>query len=168
MQEVQMNGLNFRLRLLANKLFWGVVRPIRLVYWWICRPDRPGVKCVVTCANEVLLVRPNYAHRLWTFPGGGKKRHESWEDAALRETEEEAGIRVTHAVKIGEYVNIAQYTKNVVWVFQAVLDSKLTPHSDGIEIADAKWFALTQLPDDRVSRVDETIATLVNQPPQPD
>lgn len=162
-----MSGLSFKLRLLANKLFWGVARPIRRVYWWIRRPDRPGVKCVVICANEVLLVRPNYAHRLWTFPGGGKKRNESWEDAALRETEEETGIRVNHAVKIGEYVNIVQYTENVVWVFQVVLDSRPTPRADGIEIADARWFVLSQLPNDRVSRVDETIAAFVNRPPLP-
>ena|SRR3989344_173635 len=162
-----MKSLEFKLRLFLNKLFWEVVRPIRPVYWWVCRPERRGVKCIVVYANELPLVRPNYAHRLWTFPGGGVKRRESWKDAALRETEEETGVRVGNAVKIGEYFSTTQYARNTVQVFQETLDSRQTPRSDGIEIADAAWFALDHLPKDRVSRVDETIAAFMNQPPRP-
>jgi 8-oxo-dGTP pyrophosphatase MutT (NUDIX family) len=52
----------------------------------------------------VLLVhRPKYDD--WSFPKGKLERGESWEDAALREVEEEASLRC----ELGEYVASTHY-----------------------------------------------------------
>jgi 8-oxo-dGTP diphosphatase len=52
----------------------------------------------------VLVVhRPKYDD--WAFPKGKLEGRETWEDAALREVEEETGLRC----ELGEYVGSTQY-----------------------------------------------------------
>lgn len=157
----------FLLRLYAHKTFWGIVGPVRKIYRRFSRPELRGVKCIVTNEDAVLLVRINYDHRSWTFPGGGVNRGETWLAAALRETEEETGIRLLDAVFVGEYRRVDRYTRGTTQVFHAALLARQKPIADGIEIAEAQWFALDQLPANRVSRVDETLAAFTNRPPQP-
>jgi 8-oxo-dGTP pyrophosphatase MutT (NUDIX family) len=54
---------------------------------------------------ELLLVhRPKYDD--WSLPKGKAKRGESWEDAAAREIEEEAGFRP----RLGPHVGTTRYT----------------------------------------------------------
>jgi 8-oxo-dGTP diphosphatase len=54
--------------------------------------------------GRVLLVhRP--AHEDWAFPKGKLEEGESWEEAALREVEEETGLRC----RLGEYVGSTRY-----------------------------------------------------------
>lgn len=62
----------------------GLTHTVRAAGGVVWRPAAPGV--------EVLLVhRPR--HRDWSFPKGKAKRGESDEDCAVREVEEEAGLR---------------------------------------------------------------------------
>ena len=162
-----MKSLSFYVHLLANRVFWAIARPIRQLYRLVARPELRGVKCVVMHEDAVLLVRINYGHRSWTFPGGGVNRGETWLAAALRETEEETGIRLLDAVFVGEYRRVDRYTQGTTQVFQATLHARQEPVADGIEIAETRWFTFDQLPANRVSRVDETIAAFVSRPPRP-
>jgi 8-oxo-dGTP diphosphatase len=59
---------------------------------------------VIVRDGRVLVVhRPG--HDDWSFPKGKAEAAESWEDAALREVEEETGLRC----EIGEYLGSALY-----------------------------------------------------------
>jgi 8-oxo-dGTP pyrophosphatase MutT (NUDIX family) len=88
---------------------------------------------------EVALVhRPRYDD--WSLPKGKLDRGESWEDAALREVEEEIGIRA----RLGEELPPTSYRDNkgrekVVryWLMEA-RDGEFTP-SD--EVDEMRWLA---------------------------
>jgi 8-oxo-dGTP diphosphatase len=59
---------------------------------------------VVVRAGRVLLVhRPKYDD--WAFPKGKLEDGESWEEAAVREVEEETGLRA----ELGEYIGSTHY-----------------------------------------------------------
>jgi len=146
--------LAFLVRLYGTQSFYAIVRPVRRAYWFVVRPHRRGAKCVVTCDGEILLVKLNYLHRSWTFPGGGVHHNESDEVGALRELKEETGIATHSATRIGEYVNDSDYRKVHIVLFHIELPEKQTPVSDGIEISEAAWFRRDQLPENRVARVD--------------
>ena len=54
-----------------------------------------GVSAIVVRDSRVLLVRYAYGHRkgMWTLPGGYAHHDETLDQAALRELEEETGLR---------------------------------------------------------------------------
>jgi 8-oxo-dGTP pyrophosphatase MutT (NUDIX family) len=59
---------------------------------------------LVICDGRILLVhRPKYDD--WAFPKGKLEDGESWEDAALREVEEETGLQCV----LGAYVGSTHY-----------------------------------------------------------
>ena len=62
------------------------------MYWYVCRPVRLGVKCVVLTNNDEVLVVENTYRPGVRLPGGGVKRGESLFDTAARELREETGL----------------------------------------------------------------------------
>ena len=66
---------------LAFRVGYRVLR----VWWFVRRPTTRGVKCVLTCGDEILLVRHTYGRTdRWELPGGGVKRREEPRAAASR------------------------------------------------------------------------------------
>lgn len=63
---------------------------------------RVGVALIIRKGNQVLLHKRlgHHAPDTWSFAGGHLEKFETWEEAALREMEEEVGsdIKVTHPV----------------------------------------------------------------------
>jgi 8-oxo-dGTP diphosphatase len=70
---------------------------------------------IVERDGRVLLVhRARYDD--WTFPKGKLEDGESWEDAAVRELEEETGLRVTLGDYLGEtHYHVEAGPKEVRW-----------------------------------------------------
>lgn len=144
------------LRVLLIKTAYVLINPFRKIYWFIFRPNTRGVKCLVQYQDKFLLTRLNYAHKKWTIPGGGVGRSETFEEAAIREINEEVGIKLLSLKKIGSYQNVMEYKKDTVEVFHSRVDNDRFS-IDPVEIKEAGWFNLSELPLDRVPRVDKII-----------
>jgi 8-oxo-dGTP pyrophosphatase MutT (NUDIX family) len=90
---------------------------------------------------EVALVhRPRYDD--WSFPKGKLDPGESWEDAALREVEEEIGLRcrLGHELPATSYRDNKGRAKVVRYWMMEPLDGEFVP-SD--EVDEVRWLALS-------------------------
>jgi len=145
-----------KLKSFIIKNFYHILNPIRKSYWFIFRPKTKGVKCVVEFQGKILLARLSYAHKLWTFPGGGVNRNESFCNAAIREVKEETGIDVMDVKEIGEYMNYKEYKIDTVKCFGAKATNSII-EIDESEIIEAEWFEPEDLPDDRVRQVNNIL-----------
>jgi 8-oxo-dGTP pyrophosphatase MutT (NUDIX family) len=110
--------------------------------------------------NEILLTRRSSTVRepgKWCLPGGHLEVGEFWLDGAVRETQEEVGIRVNQAVLCGIYsdpnLTVSQDVINpegfhgqfVVALFKVLsYEWKIAPND---EVDDWDWFSPDNLPD---------------------
>jgi 8-oxo-dGTP pyrophosphatase MutT (NUDIX family) len=127
------------------------------VFWFITRPTKLGVKCVVTDRDRVLLVRHTYGRRSWDFPGGSMKRRESPLSAARREMGEELGLDGADWAPIGELHGRVDRRHDTIECFRVELaDPQL--RVDLGELAAVDWFTRDALPPDIGPYVNEIIA----------
>ena len=115
------------------------------VYWFVFRPQIYGVKCLVECDGQILLIRNTYGNMHWTFPGGGFKRNESPEMAAKREVQEEVGISLTGLRSLGEYTSTEGYKRDTVRCYAGEASSSRF-QIERNEVYEAAWFAWSELP----------------------
>ncbi len=117
---------------------------LRRTWWQLRRPLSLGVRALVIRDRELLLVRGHGGTR-WHLPGGGVQRRELLGAAAVREVREETGWTVTPERLLGMYTNFSEGKSDhvAIVVCRAVSAAPLRPN---IEIAAARWFALTALP----------------------
>ena len=66
--------------------------PLVKIYWRIFKPVTFGVKAIILCDNEVLLVK-NVSESKWHLPGGGIYKSESSYEAVRRE------VKISNEVK---------------------------------------------------------------------
>jgi len=108
--------------------------PVRAAGGIVWRHDSGG-------RPEVVLVhRPAYDD--WAFPKGKNMPGEDDEACALREVEEEAGLRCTIDRPVGEtrYVDSKGRPKLVRYFAMRPLGGRFTPHE---EIDDARWLPIS-------------------------
>ena len=129
---------------LRRRCFQIAYRVLR-AYWFVRRPHHDGVKCVLTDAGSVLLVRHSYGPPEWELPGGAVKRGEPPEQAISRETAEELGLTITQWTDLGMIKMRLQAKHETLYCFHAELhEPKLT--LDRGEIDAAAWFDRRRLP----------------------
>jgi 8-oxo-dGTP pyrophosphatase MutT (NUDIX family) len=105
---------------------------------------------------EVLLVQRNPRARFmggaWVFPGGAVDRAEgsgrdALEAAALREVEEEAGVRLAgpeQLIPFSRWITPAEVKIRFdTWFFLAALPHGEEPRVDGAEVVDLRWYEPT-------------------------
>jgi 8-oxo-dGTP pyrophosphatase MutT (NUDIX family) len=120
--------------------FYRVAYQFARVYWFLTRPTKRGVKCVITRGDEVLLVRHTYGdRRAWDLPGGAIKRGEAPVEAARRETHEELGLSISDWTALGDVFARYRHQDDTMYCFHAVVDDA-SPVPDRAEIAEVRWF----------------------------
>ena len=84
----------------------------------------------------------------WAFPGGFMNMDETTEQCAIRELEEETGLKVSALHQIGAYskVNRDPRGRTVTVAYLAIIDAPTTVKGQD-DAAKAQWFALSALPE---------------------
>ena len=84
----------------------------------------------------------------WAFPGGFMNMDENTEQCAIRELEEETGLRVSEVHQIGAYSKVERDPRGrtVTVAYLAIVDAPIVV--DGQDDASkAQWFPLSALPE---------------------
>ena len=115
---------------------------------------RPAVTadCVVitreTAPRVLLIQRGNEPFKgCWAFPGGFMNMDESTEQCAVRELEEETGLRLSSVRQVGTYSKVDRDPRGrtITVAYLALIDAPVSVqgHDDA---ARAQWFPLSALP----------------------
>ena len=109
--------------------------------------------------SALLVHRPRYLD--WSFPKGGVKPGETVEDAAVREVEEETGLRC----RILSKLEIERYhyrtakgnlrPKAVHYFLMEVVSGQIT--TDGVEVDEARWFDVREAEEKLSYKADRLI-----------
>lgn len=129
------------------------------MWWW--RTWRKRVRgCSVIAANPsggVLLVRHTYhAPDVWMLPGGGLGRDERPEATAVRELLEETGCRLESPRHLDTFVIARKGWTNSLELVAGTTND--LPIPDGREIAQARFFAPHDLPENTSPPARDMIA----------
>lgn len=123
---------------------------------------RPAVTadCVVITKEaepKVLLIQrgANPYKGYWAFPGGFMNMDETTEQCAIRELEEETGLKLTTIKQIGAYSKVDRDPRGrtITVAYLAITDkpAQVTGQDDA---AKAEWFPLSALPELAFDHVD--------------
>ena len=115
---------------------------------------RPAVTadCVVMTKEsvpQVLLIERGFEpfKGFWAFPGGFMNMDETTEQCAVRELEEETGLKVAELHQIGAYSKVDRDPRGrtITVAYLAVIDAPV-PVSGHDDAAKARWFPIDALP----------------------
>lgn len=115
---------------------------------------RPAVTadCIVITREatpQVLLIqRDNDPFKgCWAFPGGFMNMDETAEQCAVRELEEETGLRVTSVRQVGTYSKVDRDPRGrtITVAYLALVDAPVSVKGQD-DAAQAQWFPLSALP----------------------
>ena len=115
---------------------------------------RPAVTadCVVITRDDepkvLLIQRGNEPFKgQWAFPGGFMNMDETTEQCAIRELEEETGLKVTEIKQIGAYSKVDRDPRGrTITVAYLALIDKIEAVRGLDDAAKAQWFPISALP----------------------
>lgn len=84
----------------------------------------------------------------WAFPGGFMNMDETTEQCAIRELEEETGLRVSDVHQIGAYSKVYRDPRGrtITVAYLAIVDEPIAVNGQD-DAAKAQWFPLSTLPE---------------------
>jgi 8-oxo-dGTP pyrophosphatase MutT (NUDIX family) len=126
--------------------------------WRLWRKEPLEGVSMIACDLEsrLLLVRLSYAEAGWSFPGGGARRGESMEAAAVRELAEETGCTAAKVRLVGRMEEILSGSPHTAHVFTCVTEDM--PRPDGREVVEARFFPAHSLPHPMTERTQARLA----------
>lgn len=133
-------------------------------YWKLFKIKTRGVRVLLVHRDKIILVRHWY-NSLWVMPGGGIKKYETPEQAAIREIKEEVGIDIKQLdYLLGIYSNTREGKNDEVHCFVVELDSliEIPRRKFNIEISDVIWSSLSNLPSNISRATKDRIQEYVN------
>ena len=99
---------------------------------------------------QVLLVKRKYPpfEGMWAIPGGFVSVDESLEEAALRELEEETGVRDVYLEQLYTFGDVARDPRGrvITVVYFAVVPSSAISPRAGDDATEARWWSVYDLP----------------------
>lgn len=111
----------------------------------IIRLPLRGVSLIVRDERaRILLVRHSYGPDRWALPGGGCKRGEEPQAAAMRELHEEVGLTAKDIELLSVIQEVISGSPHTAFVFAARAEGELRP--DRREIVKAQFFAAGEMP----------------------
>jgi 8-oxo-dGTP pyrophosphatase MutT (NUDIX family) len=124
-----------------------------------------GVRAAILDGEgQVLLVRHTYAPG-WLLPGGGVERGETVFDAVARESREEGGIVISGMpILHGMFSNEENFPGDHIACF-IIRDFVREPQAKSIEIAEARFFPVTALPEGATGGTRRRLAEIVEGAP---
>ena len=83
----------------------------------------------------------------WAFPGGFMEMDETTEECAIRELEEETGLRLDTMVQVGAYSKVDRDPRGrtITIAYLAIVDEPLSVIAQD-DAAKAEWFSINALP----------------------
>ena len=115
---------------------------------------RPAVTtdCIVITKEpepKVLLIQRGFDpyKGCWAFPGGFMNMDETTEECAIRELEEEAGLRLSKVQQIGTYSKVDRDPRGrtITVAYLAIIDKPVAVTGQD-DAAKAEWFPIDALP----------------------
>ena len=84
----------------------------------------------------------------WAFPGGFMNMDETTEQCAIRELEEETGLKVSKVYQIGAYSKVDRdpRERTITVAYLAIIDASMAVKGQD-DAAKAQWFPLSTLPE---------------------
>ena len=133
------------------------------VNWFFTRPIKVGVSVIlVTPDKMVLLVRHSYRGELHT-PGGNLDKNEIFEDAAKRELKEELNVQVDNLKLFTIKQCFKKFKSQIILIFISELTKEPEINIDEVEIIEAKWYPIDDLPKDTSEATKETVLEYVQR-----
>ncbi len=119
------------------------------IFWWLSSKYVVGVSGLIRDdAGRILLLRHTYRGKLpWGLPGGGLKPGESLEECLIREVSEETGMRVEIAHMLSGAAHPDRRLVDMIFSCRLLPGESLASFRPNAEIAEARWFHLSELPD---------------------
>lgn len=116
--------------------------------WYVRRPRAYGAHALaLTPERRAVLVKLRYAPG-WRVPGGGRKKHETAEQAGLRELREEVGLTAHGRVRLaGEVEEFVAFRRSLAALL-IVEDVAYRPPRWSLEIEQIAEFDMDELPAD--------------------
>lgn len=115
---------------------------------------RPAVTAdVVAITKEeepkvLLIQRGNEPYKgCWAFPGGFMEMDETTEECAIRELDEETGLKLDSMVQVGAYSKVDRDPRGrtITIAYLAIVDGPLSVIAQD-DAAKAEWFSINALP----------------------
>jgi ADP-ribose pyrophosphatase YjhB (NUDIX family) len=150
-------------KLLARTPLLRMAHLTRIGWLSATRPVTLGVRAMIRDqSGAVLLIRHSYVGG-WHMPGGGVGRGETIHQAMAREVREEVGLEVIGTARmLGLYARFRHGWSDHVSVF-VVDEWSGTPRTDGLEIAECRFFAPEDIPADTTPATRRRLAEFLSE-----